>query len=104
MSIYKVTFEVEKTITYIYPQNETSVLVNITTCSYRAPSVYVRPFQRDGDAVEEDEDQNHMVKQFVRDCSLAPHTESKYRHRESSVTRACSVKAIVTILLLKSSI
>lgn len=48
--------------------------------SYRAVRLYIRSFQSDGDAVEEDENQNHVVEHFVRDHTLAPHTASKHTH------------------------
>lgn len=48
--------------------------------SYRAEGVYIRSLQSDGDAVEEDENQNHVVEQFVRDHALAPPTASKHTH------------------------
>lgn len=57
-------------------------LANVYVCVYMcvpycAVSLDVGSFQGDGDAVEEDENQNHMVKQFVRDHALAPHTASE---------------------------
>lgn len=44
---------------------------------YCAVGLDVWSFQGDGDAVEEDEDQNHVVEQFVRDHALAPRTASE---------------------------
>lgn len=44
---------------------------------YCAVSLDVGSLQGDGDAVEEDEHQDHMVKQFVRDHALAPRTASE---------------------------
>lgn len=53
-------------------------LSNVCVClPYCAVSLDVGSFQGDGDAIEEDENQNHMVKQFVRDHALAPHTTSE---------------------------
>lgn len=43
---------------------------------YGAVRQYVWSFQGDGDAVEEDENQNHVVEQFVRYHALAPRTAS----------------------------
>lgn len=43
--------------------------------SHVAVGLDVRSLQGDGDAVEEDEDQDHVVKQLVRDETLAPVTE-----------------------------
>lgn len=51
--------------------------------SYRTLRLYIRSFQSNGDAVEEDENQNHVVEQFVRDHTLAPHTASERRHAQS---------------------
>lgn len=64
--------------------------------SHRAVRLYVRSLQSNGDAVEEDKNQNHMVEQFVRDHTLAPHTESKHTHisTESSIKCPWSVTAI----------
>lgn len=44
------------------------------TLSHLAVNMYIRSFQSDGDAVEEDENQNDVVEQFVRDHTLAPTT------------------------------
>lgn len=49
---------------------------------YRAVRLDVGSFQSDGDAVEEDENQNHVVKQFVRAHTLAPRAESKSGNTE----------------------
>lgn len=46
--------------------------------SHRAFRVYIRSFQSNGDAVEEDENENYVVEYFVGDHPLAPQTESKH--------------------------
>lgn len=55
--------------------------------SYGAVGLYVRSLQSDGDAVEEDEDQNHVVEQFVRDQILAPNTESEHAQKHHKIYR-----------------
>lgn len=65
-----------------------SVLCSVCVCvSYGAVGLYVRSLQSDGDAVEEDEDQNHVVEQFVRDQILAPNTESKHTQKHRKICR-----------------
>lgn len=63
--------------------------------------MYIGSFQSDGDAVQEDENQDHVVEQFVRDHALAPRAASKQHTRttrasetESSIRRLRSVKTI----------
>lgn len=58
--------------------------------AYVAVRLDVGSLQGDGDAVQEDEDQDHVVKQLVRDETLAPVPEPE-RTRENSVSapRGC---------------
>lgn len=55
----------------------TKVFVGCVCVSYCAVMLDTRPLQSNSDAVEKDENQNHMVEHFVGDHTLAPDTESK---------------------------
>lgn len=50
--------------------------------THLAVRLYARSFQSNGNAVEEDEDQNHVVKPLVGDHTLAPHPEAKQTHTQ----------------------
>lgn len=75
------------------------VCVCVSRLSYVAVGLYVRSLQGDGDAVEEDEDQDHVVKQLVRDETLAPVPEPERAATRSSVNppRRCAQKLSVNV-------
>lgn len=55
--------------------------------SHQAVRLYVGPLHGDGDAIEENEKQNHVVEQFVRNHSLATWTKPKDKEGERDLSK-----------------
>lgn len=60
-----------------------SVSVCVCVC-YHAFGLYVRSLQRNGDAVQEDEEEDDMIKHLVTYDPLTPQPEPKQRKRKAA--------------------